>query len=397
MVEGTRPYSLGRTSSTGYRTRLLALIALCSSLSVGGRSLFAPLLPAIIDDLGVTPSRAGFALSVMIALSAICRYPAGRAADQLSRKTVLAVALGTMTLGFTVLIGTGGYLGFLLGVVVVGIGGGLYLPSAFALISDTFVDSRGTAIGINNAAVSLGGILAAGVALVVLSRTSWRVAFVPVIPMFALLLILMHRWNDEPYVISGVRIGLRDTAVRLVGRPRIRLMVFSAALVMFAQRGAITFVPLFLLAEKGFTASLATLTFAGYFVVGIGATPIAGSVGDRVGYVHSTLAATLVGSAGLALLLLGQGTVPVIAGVLVFAVGITGFWPAMNAYVLTLLPDESVAGDFGALGAVYLGIGSLGPTYVGVVAERASYHHAFAGLAACLVVSAATNVLLSNR
>lgn len=397
MVEPTRQYASEQPLSSGYKSRLLALIAACSLMSVGSRALFSPLLPAIIEDLGVTPSRAGFALSVMTALAAVFRYPAGRFADQLSRKTVLAAAMGTMTLGFAVLVVADSYLLFFVGVVVVGVGGGLYLPSAFALLSDMFVDARGKAIGINNAAVSLGGILAAGVALVVLARTSWQLAFLPVVPLFATLLVLMHLWNDEPYVVSRVRMDVRATAKRLIGRSRIRLMVLSAALVMFAQRGAITFVPLFLGVEKGFSSSFATLAFAGYFVAGIATTPVAGWFGDRFGYVTSTLAATLVASAGITLFLLTNDPMLVVSGVLVFAVGITGFWPGMNAYVLTLLPDESVAGDFGALGTVYLGIGSIGPTYVGVMAEQTTYHLAFAGLVACLVVSAGINVLLTNR
>jgi len=95
-------------------------------------------------------------------------------------------------------------------------------------------------------------------------------------------------------------------------------------------------------------------------------------------------------------LLIGDNPPLAIFGVLVFALGITGFWPSMNAYVLTLFPDESMAGDFGALGAIYLGIGSIGPSYVGFVAERTTYHLAFIGLVLCLIVSVGINLRISR-
>jgi hypothetical protein len=59
-------------------------------------------------------------------------------------------------------------------------------------------------------------------------------------------------------------------------------------------------------------------------------------------------------------------------------------------------PDGSMGGDLGATRTVYLGLGSLGPSYVGFVAGRVSYAVAFAGLLGCLLVSAAIVVGLAR-
>lgn len=380
----------------GYDGRLLALVAATSLLSVGGRALLPPLLSVIIEDLGITAARAGLALTVMTALSAVCRYPGGRLADDLSRKTVVVAAVASMAVGFAILTGARTYATFVAGTVAVGVGGGLYLPSAFALLSDLFVDRRGQAIGINNAAVSLGGILAAGLAVAVAATTSWRVAFVPVVALLLVVGALMHRWNEEPYVVGPVGLDVRATARRLFANGQVRLMVVSAALVMFVQRGAVAFIPLFLETDKAFGQTLAGAAFGGFYLVGMVATPVTGWVGDRIGHAPVTFGAALVGAAGLVLAVLGTGTLPVTIGVLVFALGMTGFWPGMNAYVLALFPDDSTGGDFGALGTVYLGIGSLGPTYVGVVAEQVSYLAAFASLVPPLLASAVVGAWLSR-
>lgn len=47
-----------------------------------------------------------------------------------------------------------------------------------------------------------------------------------------------------------------------------------------------------------------------------------------------------------------------------------------------------MGGDMGATRTVYLSIGSLGPAFVGFVAERGSYAPAFTVLMGCLVVRA---------
>lgn len=381
----------------GYSGTLLILVAACSLLTVGGQAVFAPLLPAIIDDLGITPSQAGIVLTTMVALSAVCRYPGGRLADQLSRKTVIVVAVGSMVTGFSVLIAARTYAMFLIGTAAVGIGAGLYLPSAFALLSDLFVERRGEAIGVNNAAVNLGGILAAGLAVIVLARASWWAAFLPFVVLFLVVVGLFHRWNNEPYVISRPALSPWSTARRLFARPKIRWMLASAALVMFVQRGALAFVPLFLRVEKVFSPTLAAGTYAGFFVVGMFASPAMGRVGDRIGHATVAFLMTSVGVVGLLVLVLAEKQGTVILGVLLFALGMTGFWPGMNAYVLALFPDDSMGGDFGALGTVYLGVGSLGPVYVGTVAEQVSYPAAFASLLPCLLVSGLLNAWLSSR
>jgi len=54
---------------------------------------------------------------------------------------------------------------------------------------------------------------------------------------------------------------------------------------------------------------------------------------------------------------------------------------------MDLFPDDSLGGDFGASKTVYTGIGSLGPTYVGVAAAHFSYTAAFAGLTVMLFLA----------
>jgi MFS family permease len=78
----------------------------------------------------------------------------------------------------------------------------------------------------------------------------------------------------------------------------------------------------------------------------------------------------------------------VIAAIAVFAVGYKAQFPIADAILLDAAPDANVGGDLGAARAIFLGIGALGPVYLGVVATTLSYRVAFAGLVACLLAAA---------
>jgi len=100
VVEQGHATSTGRERLlTGYRGRLLLLLSVGTTVVMATRLALAPVLPRVIEDLGISPGLAGVALSVMWAMVAVCRYPGGRLADWLSRKTVLAAGLVAATAG----------------------------------------------------------------------------------------------------------------------------------------------------------------------------------------------------------------------------------------------------------------------------------------------------------
>jgi hypothetical protein len=69
----------------------------------------------------------------------------------------------------------------------------------------------------------------------------------------------------------------------------------------------------------------------------------------------------------------------------------------MLTYLMDQIPSTSLGGDFGVVGTVFIAIGSLGPTFVGVVAERAGYEAAFLALAGPLLAYTALAGWLSTR
>lgn len=60
----------------GYEGRMLFTLSLATLCSMGARFLLPPLLPAIIDDLAISSTVAGLALSIMWGCTAFLTTPA---------------------------------------------------------------------------------------------------------------------------------------------------------------------------------------------------------------------------------------------------------------------------------------------------------------------------------
>lgn len=378
--------SSDETLLTGYSGRLFV------SLSLGwlglqfGRQLLPPLLPAIIDGLSISPFQAGFALTVTWGASALVQYLGGRLADGLSRKTVLVASLALMLSGLATLSNTWSYAALLAGGALLGTGMGPYLITARTLTSDLFERARGRALGAQQAIGICGSVLAGGVAAVVLEVASWRVAFLPVIGVLAVVAVLLHRWSAEPYVVARVRLSPWPSMRRVFGTPAVRHVVVVYALFAFAWQGVLSFLPTFLQAEKGFSAGLASLCFAGVFVVGVPVAPTAGSLSDSLDRVGVGAAALFVSGGGLVGLVLLDGRALVVGSVVVFAVGVMAYPSVLQAYLMDVFPDDSRGTDFGTFRTVYVGVASSAPASVGFLAETAGFDAAFSVLVASLVL-----------
>jgi predicted MFS family arabinose efflux permease len=389
---------------TGYSGRLLVAVSVGWAAIQAGRLVLSPLLPTVMESLAITDFQAGMALSLMWGLYALCQYPSGRLSDNLTRKTLLVSGLALLVAGFVALASAPNYFLFLLGAAVVGTGAGLYPTPARALVSDLFVKRRGQAFGIHTASGDLGGAAAAGLAVVALAVAGWRSAFLPVVVVLAAVALALVVWSRERFTAPGADRetfveGLADaraTARRIWKNPRMRWLLLAYALFAFTWQSATGFLPTFLRASKGFPADLASGGFAALFVVGALVKPLSGSLGDRFARATVAAGALVVAAVALTGLLAASGTLAVGVAVVVFAAGLMAYPPVMQALLMDTFPDGSMGGDLGATRTVYLGLGSLGPSYVGFVAGRVSYAVAFAGLLGCLLVSAAIVVGLAR-
>lgn len=371
----------------GYAGRLFVGISVGWFVLAFGRQLLPPLLPSIIADLQISSFQAGIALTGLLAMRAISHYPGGRFADELSRKTVVVGSLVTISLGFVLLSAAVSYPFFFLAVVILGTGGGAYVISARTTAADLYLEKRGLAFGIQNMFTNTAGVAASGGAVLVLAVGTWRSAFLPIVALLAVLALGIHRWNRDPYVVERVELDLLDTIRRVFNTPKVRTAVAAYILGIFAWMGMINFLPTYLQVEKGVSVTLASAGFGLVFLMGAGAGPLAGVLGDRFGKLPTAVASLVVGTVGLFTLVAGT-SIPILAVTIVaMAAGFWAFFPITQAYLMDSFADGSMGGDLGAVKGFWGLVGSLGPSYVGLIADLRSYTLAYVGLGVCLLAS----------
>ncbi|MFC7018855.1 MULTISPECIES: MFS transporter [Haloarcula] len=371
----------------GYSGRMLVVMSVGTMSIMAGRLVISPLLPSIIEDLSITPFAAGIALSLMWALTATLQYFSGRSADELSRKTVLLTGLLVAVVGLSLLSTATSYPLFLLATATIGASAGIYPVAAYVQTTDLYVERRGAAFGVLSASMDLGGAVAPAIAVVVLTVWIWRGAFLPILAAVLVVMLLMHVWNREEYVVERVNLNIRETGTRILGKQSTRRILVAAGLVAFTWQGMASFLPTYLQVEKGFSPTVASVIFTGLFVVGATARPVSGRLGDRYGYLRISVLMALVGATGLVSLLVTESLLAAVASTALFGAGIAGFWPTTLTMISQVFPDGSMGGDFGGSRMMYVGFGSLGPAYIGYVAGELNYTVAFIGLIGCLLLS----------
>ncbi|MFC6905123.1 MFS transporter [Halalkalicoccus tibetensis] len=376
------------TSFVGGHGRMLSVLSVGVVALLAGQLVLAPALPAIIEEFDIAPTAAGASLTVMWACAALAMYPGGRSSDLLSRKTVLVASIAVLVVGFLAVASAPTFPVFLLGLAVVGLGVGLYEPTNMALVFESFANRRGRALGVIAASYSFGSAVAGGLAGVALALASWRVAFLPLAAGLGVVGLLIHRWSREPYVVSPVDLDGRGTVRRLFASRQLRRVLALFCLYMLVWQASVSFLPTFLRVEKGYAPLPATAAFVSVFLIGLVISPTVGELGDRFGHRRVGGSAPLIGAVGLSLFVVAEHPLAVAAATVLFAVGLISFWPVMNAFLMARLAPDSLGGEYGLSRAVFFGVGSLGPTYTGFVAEHASYRVAYAGLVGCFLLSA---------
>lgn len=379
----------------GYSGRLLLAVSVGWAFIQAGRLVVSPLLPEISGQFRLSPTQEGLTVTTIWFVYACLQYPSGRLSDALTRTTLLVAGLCVIAVGFLAFGGAPTYLVLLAGAVLVGFGAGLYPTPARGLVSDLYVERRGQAFGLHTASGDVGGVIAAGLAVVTLAVASWRGAFLPVAAVLLCVALALHAWSREGYHVESVDLEVGATARRLLGDPGTRRLILAYALYAFTWQAATGLLPTFLRRSKSFSPAIATASFGTLFVVGAAVKPVAGGLGDRVRRDRLAPAALLLAAVALTGVVLASSELAVTVGVVVFAAGLMSYPPVMQAYLMDTFPTESMAGDLGGMRSLYIGLGSLGPTAVGFVAGRANYTIAFAGLAGCLL--AAVTLILTGE
>ncbi len=363
--------------------------------------LYALILTAVIEDLGLSRETGGLMASLTLGASAVGGLVFGVLADKLGRTRALNLSILLYSV-FTFACGLAQNVWqFAIFRIFLGLGMGGEWASGATLVSETWPEKhRGKALGIMQSCWAIGYGLAAIVVAIVLPRFGWRaVFFVGIIPAIFTLWIRRSVKEPEMWIASrsaetpGAKIQAPGAkADRFPLKLAILLTLMNAA-TMFAWWGLNLWVPSYLSlpsTQGGVGLSTETMAFFvvamqvgmwfGYVTFGF----VSDAFGRRPTYVtYLVLAAILVwfyGTARNPMVLLALGPLVAFFG--------TGYFSGFGAVAAEIFPTSIRAT---ALGVTYNSgrlLSAVAPFVIGSLSQRRGFGAAFMLTSVAFLVAA---------
>lgn len=388
--------------TTGQSYKEAWLISLGHSLTHWYPATFYLLLPIIGAELGLSFSQIGLIMTCQYIAGAVANVPGGVLVDTVGRKGLL-MAVSLFWVGFPYLLMgfTHSYLMLIICVMMVGIGNSLWHPTAIPTLARRYPDRKGLVLSLHGMGGNAGDAIAPLVIGALLAVFSWReVVMLNVVPglvMSALLLVFLGALRLGPkksgaaagdttqagqsQTFAEYRSGLRQ----LFRNRSLVLLSTSGAFRSMTQNALLTFLPLFLARELGYSVLLIGASMFALQAAGLAAAPVAGHLSDRLGrrsVVMTSMAMTAVVLVSMAF----AGKSPYfIVFIAVLGFVLYALRPVLQAWLLESTPKNMGGSSIGILfGAQSLG-SAIAPLIGGVIADRYGLGATFYFLAGTIV------------
>jgi len=387
-------------SDRSHKTRTLWLCGMLHALTHTYHVALLPLYLPIQKDLKLGSVEQATLLVTVLGLAYfVPSYPMGVLADRFSRKALLTTGLAINGLGFIGLSLAPNYPWALACVVVAGIGGSFYHPSATALVVGLFPEAKGRALGLVGIGASVGFFISpiyAGWRTV--NAESWRA---PVFELGVLGLVAagVFVWLAEERRPRSSEGQHSRAAERMFPSAALWLLFLAAGLAFslrdFAGCGMSTAASLFLQNAHGFNPQLTGLALSGIFIASAVSNPLFGGLSDRgrIRWISFTLLMAMLMMTAFPRAPKG-GLVPVL---LAYGFFFMASYPMVEAALMESVP-ESVRGRVYGLFITVSGlVGTLSHWVAGHWVEKlgpratasASYYPLFGLLSLLVLVSLA--------
>lgn len=263
---------------------VLALVVIAFMQTHVHRLGFAPLIPLVTAELGLSYAAAGTIQTAYFWTYTLVQMPVGIIADRWGVRPVMLGCMTILTLGALAFAGSGSYLAAIAARMLVGVGAAAVWVPGLRLVSEWFpARERGRATGLIGAGGGAGGTLGFVLVPLMAAAWGWRAAYALAAAPAVLTLVLIA------VLLPG---GVAGGAARSAPTGSLRRVLASRALwpfnltVLFsygAYFSFITFLPAFLVGDLGMSPARAGLVSGLIPAATIVSWPLAGIVSDRLG------------------------------------------------------------------------------------------------------------------
>ena len=393
----------GAASPPGRSFREVWLITLGHSLTHWYPATFYLLLPIIGNELGLSFSQIGLIMTCQYLAGAVANVPAGVLVDTVGRKGLLmTVSLFWVGFPYLLMSFTHSYVMLLLCVVMVGVGNSLWHPTAIPTLARRFPERKGLVLSLHGMGGNAGDALAPLVVGSLLALLTWReVVVLNVVPGLLISLLLL-------VFMGTLQLGRKKPASAVVSTSQedpatqslanyvrgLRQLLRNRSLVILSTSGAfrsmtqnalLTFLPLFLAREMGYSMFLIGVSMFALQAAGFAAAPVAGHLSDRFGRRSVVMTSMAMTAAVLLFMALAGKSQAFVALIAVLGFFLYALRPVLQAWLLETTPTNMGGSSIGILfGTQSLGA-SVGPLIGGLIADRYGLGATFYFLAGTIV------------
>lgn len=348
---------------------LLGQIFLLNFLS---RVILAPLLPTIERDLGVGHAEAGSLFLFISVGYFVSLLASGFVASRLMHYRTITLSACAIGLALAAISFSNTQSAVLLGLVLVGLSAGLYLPSGISTLTSLVgPDQWGKAIAIHELAPNLGFVLAPLISEALLRWFSWR-GILGVMGLASIVAGMAFARFGKGGRFPGAAPSVASCQ-NILAKPAFWVMTILFGLAITGSLGVYAMLPLYLVAERGLDQYSANILVALSRISCLGMAFLAGWATDRFGAKRIMAAVFLLTGSMTVLLSVAQGYWLVVIVFLQPMLAVC-FFPAGFAALSCIGPSSSrnVAVSLAIPLAFLIGAGSI-PTGVGIMADFANF------------------------
>jgi MFS family permease len=389
----------GNTAPAPRSFREVWMITLGHALTHWYPSTFYLLLPIIGRELGLSYSQIGLIMTCQFVAGAIANVPGGVMVDTVGRKGVL-MATSLFWVGFPYLLMgfSHGYLMLLGCIALVGFGNSLWHPTAIPTLARCYPERKGLVLSLHGMGGNVGDALAPIVVGSLLTVLTWRqvvvINVIPGIVMAAMILAFLgtlqlgskkHKKDeDEPRqaladYVKGVPALFNNRALVMI--------TMGGAFRSLTQNGLLTFLPVFLAYEMGYSPFWVGAGMFALQAAGFAASPIAGHLSDTMGRKSVLMTSMLMTGVVLVFMAFAGKSHAFIVFVAILGFFLYAIRPVLQAWLLETTPKNMGGTSIGILfGAQSLG-SAVGPLIGGMIADRWGLTATFWFLAATIVIA----------
>ena len=257
-------------------------------------SLLVPLLPFIRDGFNLSYTQSGVIVSAFTLSYGLGQLPSGWIADRVSRRYLLLAGISGVAIAGALIGLIGSYIGLVVFLILMGVLGGGYHPSASPLMSAAVPpQQRGKAVGLHITGGSSSHFVTPLAAVLIAGVAGWRGAYlfisIPVF-IFGIWLFYVLRRNkirvvreDESGSSASPEEKQSQKETHPAGYKEVILFLFITAAIGSVIASCIAFFPLFIVDVFGINEKTAAVFLSLYFLVGMAAAPLSGMAADRFG------------------------------------------------------------------------------------------------------------------